>query len=288
MMQTVIFSIRLPRLLVVSLCGATLSTAGVISQGLFRNPLASPSVLGASSGGVLGAVIVYYFVSPWHHWFLLPAGAFLATLATMACILFLFRSFCEADSSQLLICGFVITTLLGAISSLLISLMLPQIERASSLMQWMMGGFNGRSWDHFIFALPSAVLGLVLASTLVRKLDVLCLGEELASSLNINVRTLQRTSVLAIAFLVGSSVSVAGALPFVGLIIPHITRQFTGPMHRYLLPSSIFNGMILLILADMFAQKVFYPREFEVGTLTSLLGVVFFFTILFRSRHART
>lgn len=285
MLETVLFSIRLPRLFLASLCGASLSAAGVISQGLFRNPLASPSVLGASSGGVLGAVLVYYFVSPWYHWILLPSGAFLATLLTMFCVLSLFRTLSGSDSSHLLVCGFAITSFLGAMSSLIISLMLSQIEKASSLMQWMMGGFNGRTWEHLLFALPFALLGLILAWSIVRRLDLLSFGEELASSLNVNVAQLQTRSIFVIALLVGSSVSVAGALPFVGLIIPHITRYFTGSVHRFLLPCSMVNGMILMLLADCLAQRIFYPQEFEVGTLTSLLGVSFFFFLLWRREH---
>lgn len=284
--ETVLYSIRLPRLVLVALCGACLSAAGVISQGLFRNPLASPSVLGASSGGVLGAVLVYYFVNPWQHWLFLPLGSFLATLITMFFILMLFKKVCGGDSSKLLICGFAMTTFLGAMSSLLISLILSQVEKASSLMQWMMGGFSGRGWEHFFFAFPSALLGLFCAFSLVRSLDVLAMGEEVASSLNVDLVHLQYMCVLAIAFLVGASVSVAGALPFVGLIVPHITRKLTGSMNRYLLPCSIFNGVFILILGDFVAQKVLYPRELELGTLSSVVGVVFFFALILRRKDA--
>ncbi len=282
MLWTVFFSIRLPRLLVASLCGAALSAAGVLSQGLFRNPLASPSVLGASAGGVLGAILVFYFVSPWLHWLLLPLGAFAATLLTMGFVLMLFRSLRGTDSSQLLICGFAITTLLGACTSLLLSFMLPQMERTLSLLRWMMGGFSGRGWIHFSMALGPALMGSFFAFRLVRKLDVLSFGEELASSLNITIPKLQVQTICAIALLVAASVAVAGALPFVGLMVPHVCRSLCGPMHRSLLLLSMIWGMILLLLADALAQKILFPRELEVGTLTSILGVVFFFIILLR------
>jgi iron complex transport system permease protein len=283
--NTVLYSIRLPRLLVACLCGASLSAAGVVSQGLFRNPLACPSVLGASSGGVLGAVLVYYCFNPWHHWYLLPTGAFLATLITMFCLLTLFRSLSQQNSSELLLCGFALTTVLGALSSFVINLLLPQIERASSLMQWMMGGFSGRGWNHILFALPFSLLGITIAFSLVRKLDVLTLGEERALSLNVNVIHLQRLCVLSIACLVGASISIAGALPFVSLVVPHITRRFTGSSHRLLLPCSILNGMLLLIMGDALAQKALYPRELEVGLFSALLGGVFFFFKLLRHSH---
>ena len=286
LLSTVFLSIRLPRLLVAALCGGALSAAGVLSQGLFRNPLASPSVLGATAGGVLGAVVVFYCVNPWLHWFWLPSGAFLATLLTMGLVLVIFRSLGAAESSQLLICGFAITTLLGAFTSLLISLMLPQIEKTASLLQWMMGAFNGRGWGHLLMALPAVLAGLALAFSLARKLDLLAFGDDLASSLNIAIPKLQHQSIVAIALLVGASVAVAGALPFVGLIVPHITRKFTGPLHHLLLPVSILHGMILLIIADLFAQKLLFPRELEVGTLTSVLGVIFFFIILNRRDYA--
>ncbi len=283
--ETIFLEIRLPRLLLVALSGATLSAAGVLSQALFRNPLASPSVLGASSGGVLGAILIYYFVSPWLHWCLLPAAAFAGTLITMLCVLGLSKNFCKGDHAHLLMCGFAMTTLLGAISSLVLSLLLTQGERAVSLLQWMMGGFNGRGWNYFLFALPSAFFGILFAFSVARKLDVLSLGEELASSLNIHVEKLQFVSVFAIALLVASSVSVAGALPFVSLMVPHITRFFTGPLNRNLLPYSLLNGMTLLVMADLLAQRLLYPKEIEVGTLTALIGVLFFFTILLRNKN---
>ena len=279
--RTVLFSIRLPRVLLAALCGASLSAAGVISQGLFQNPLASPSVLGASSGGVLGAILVYYFAKPWLHWFLLPSSAFLGTLLTLSFVLMMFKRGNGWDSAHLLICGFVITTFLSAVSSMILAILLPQFEKAASLMQWMMGGFSGRSWEHLAFALPGSVLGFLLSFSLARKLDVLSLGDEMAGALNVQVRSLQRWSVIAIALLVGSATSVAGALPFVGLIVPHISRGLVGSSHRVLLPFSILNGMLLIVLADFFAQRLLFPRELDLGSFTSLLGVGFFFWLFF-------
>ncbi len=284
--MTIFFSIRLPRCLLAALCGGALAAAGVISQGLFRNPLASPSVLGASAGGSLGAIIVFYLTSPWLHWFLLPAGSFLATLFTMAIVLLLSRRVLEAGGSQLLICGFALTTFLSAVSSFLMSFMLDKIDKLASLMQWMMGGFNGRSWEHVLMSLPVTIMGLGLAYPLARKLDILSLGEELASSLNVDIRRTQQHSVIAIALLVASSVCVAGALPFIGLIIPHLTRKMTGSKHSHLLILSVINGMILLLIADACAQKIFFPREIEVGILTSLIGVIFFFMIFLKKSYA--
>lgn len=285
MLTTIFFSIRLPRCLLAAFCGGALAAAGVISQGLFRNPLASPSVLGASAGGSLGAVIVFYLTSPWLHWFLLPAGSFLATLLTMVIVLVLSRRAFEAGSSHLLICGFALTTFLSAISSFLMSFMLDQVDKLASLLQWMMGGFNGRSWEHIGMSLPVSSMGLVLAYSLARKLDILALGEELANSLNVDIRQTQQLSIVAIALLVASSVCVAGALPFIGLIVPHITRKITGSKHRDLLIMSVINGMILLLVADTCAQKLFFPREIEVGILTSVIGVLFFFIIFFKKNY---
>lgn len=281
--DTVLYSLRLPRLIVACLCGASLSAAGVVSQGLFRNPLACPSVLGASSGGVLGVILIYFFFSPWQHWFAIPLGAVLTTALTMFLLLKLFRSLSSQQSSQLLLCGFALTTLLAAFSSLLMSFLLTQMEKTMSLMQWMMGGFSGRGWEHVFLGLPLVLLGICLAFLQTAKLDMLTFGEELASSMNLDVNKLQKLSVFSIACLVGASVSVAGTLPFVSLIVPHFTRKFTGAAQRFLLPCSILNGMILLIVGDFLAQRLFYPKEMELGIFTSLLGGIFFLSKILRS-----
>ncbi|MBI2601614.1 MAG: iron chelate uptake ABC transporter family permease subunit [Deltaproteobacteria bacterium] len=284
LVKTILLSIRLPRVLLAGLCGGVLSAAGVLSQGVFRNPLASPSVLGASAGGVFGAVLVFFFSSPWMHWYLLPAGAFLGTLLSMSLVLGLVLAGVGRDTSHLLISGFALAILFGSLTSLLSSLLLPDWEKASSLMHWMLGGLSGSGWSHLATACPPAVLGLGLAFFLVRRLDVLALGEDVAESLSVSIRATQVLCISAISLLVASAVSVAGALPFIGLIVPHVTRQILGPSHRRLLPFTILNGMTLLIAADFLCQIVLSPRELEVGSLTSLLGVAFFFAILFKAR----
>lgn len=282
---TILFSIRLPRVVLVCLCGASLSAAGVLSQGLFRNSLASPSILGVNSGGVLGAILVYSLCEPWHYWYLIPMGSFLSCLFSMALLLFLFQRIKGRETGSLLILGFCLTTFFGALTSLLMSFLLPQMERLSSLLRWMMGGFHGRSWEHVMMCLPFFCLASVFSVPLLRKLDVLNFGEEIAETLNINIQHLQRLCIVLMSLFVSSSVSVSGLVPFVGLIVPHMTRSIFGPSHTKLFYLSMLNGMSLLLFADFLSQHLMYPEELQVGIFSSLLGSLVFFKILLGNKH---
>ena len=283
--QTLLFGIRLPRIALVMTCGASLAAAGVISQGLFRNPLASPSILGTNAGGVLGAILVFYTSSHWHSWQTLPIGAFLGSVTASFIILALTSSKLGQNTSNLIICGFALASLYSALSSMVLSILLSDIEKSSHIMRWMMGGFSGKPWHHLIIGIPTSVIGLAIAKSLCQKLDVLTLGEDLAHSLSVNVRNLKIVGVTVIALLVSTSVSIAGMLPFVGLMVPHISRKMIGSTHQKLLFLSVLNGMSLVLLADLIARTMIAPKEIEVGAITSIVGVIFFFVILMRRKH---
>jgi iron complex transport system permease protein len=282
--STILFEIRFPRMLVAALCGAGLAAAGVLSQGLFRNSLASPSILGTTTGGSLAAAMTFYFGAAYHHWLSLPASAFIGACVATYALYALSRRLLNFEIHTLLLAGFALNALLGACTSLVISLMLEDQQKASAVMHWLMGGFSARGMEHFWMGLIPIVLGVVLALRITIKLDVLSLGEEVAQTLSVDIRSLWRLAVVAIALLVAGSVSIAGAIPFVGLMVPHITRLIFGPQHTRLLTLSMINGASLVLLADLVARTWRAPQETEVGVLISLLGAPFFVWLLTTER----
>lgn len=286
--RTIIFSIRLPRIVVAALAGAALSAAGVISQGLFRNSLASPSVLGSEAGAALAAASVFYLGAAYLHWLLLPAAAFAGALAaTSALFVIARRQGPSTPLATLLLAGFALNALLAAFTSLFLSLLLEDVQKSAAAMHWLLGGFGAKGWEHASMMLPPLALGFALAARLAARLDVLALGEEVAASLSVALPDLRRGAFAAIALLVGAAASVSGAVPFVGLIVPHATRRLAGPRHGPLLALSALNGATLMLVADLAARTVRAPRELEVGILTSLLGAPFFLWLLSRKPEER-
>jgi len=292
MAETILATVRLPRVLVVACSGGALAVAGVVSQGLFRNELASPSVLGTEAGGSCAAALVFYLGSMAQHWLVVPVAAATGALLTTMCLL---RITDKSDSissgagnqdlARLLLVGLALSATAGAITSLVVSLALEDYLKASAMLHWLFGGFIGKGWEHVEMILPLFILGTAIAWTLAPKLDVLALGADVATSLGVEQRRLRRKAIVAIALLVGGSVAVAGAVPFVGLIVPHATRALIGPKHRALLMMSLVNGMTLLLIADLIARTVRAPREMEVGVLTALIGAPFFLWLLLKQRR---
>jgi len=283
-MQTVLFNIRLPRILVGSLVGGSLAAAGVLSQGLFQNPLASPSVIGTTAGGSVAAALMFFTGVGGFHWLSLPLAAFTGCVVSTSIILLLASTKKMHSVETLLLAGFALNALFGAVTSFVLTLLLSDFQKFPALMFWMMGGLDAKGWWHLNILWPSVLLGVVLAWRISPKLDVLALGTDVASTLNVKVNSLRVISIITIAILVGAAVSVAGAISFVGLVVPHITRIQFGPHHRRLLFYSFLNGSTLVILSDVLARTLWSPQEVQVGILISILGSVFFFWLLF-NRH---
>jgi len=285
--RTVLLSIRLPRTLTAGLTGGALAAAGVASQGLFRNALASPSVLGTEAGGSFGAVLLFYFGAAYWHWLSLPLAAFVGALGATAFIFVLAARGPTRTIEFLLLAGFAVNALAGALSSLVVSLSLEDYQKTGAIMHWLLGGFAGKGWEHVWMAAPPMVAGFALVIWLAPRLDVLALGEDVAASLSVDMRFLRRASIVAIAVLVGTAVAVAGAIPFVGLVVPHFTRLIAGPQHRRLVWLSTINGMSLVMLADLVARTIRAPAEIEVGILTSLIGAPFFLVLLLSQKKGQ-
>lgn len=280
--QVIVWLIRIPRVIVAMLVGAGLATAGAILQGLFRNPLAEPSLTGVGPGAALGAVLA--FVTGWslQSPSTLPLLAMAGAVTALALVYAMATRGGVTPMSTLLLAGVATGALISAISSLLLSLNIVNWQIAQEIVFWMMGGLESRTWTHVWLSAPFIALGLVVALLKARDLDLFLQGEETAASLGVNVEAAKRLLILSSAILTGASVAVAGTVGFVGLIVPHAVRLVLGPAHRVVLPASTVGGAVFLVLCDLLARTVHPPTEIRLGVVTALCGGPFFLILLLR------
>jgi iron complex transport system permease protein len=273
---TVIWQVRMPRLLVAILVGAALAASGVVLQAYFRNSLASPGLLGVSSGGAAGAVVAIALGCASLSLFVVPvaamAGAFAATLSVVA----LARR--ALSTERLLLAGVALNALLGAVTSYVLSHSTLSYERNSQILFWLLGGLEDRTWEHVAMALPVAVAAVALWP-LGRSMDLLSLGSEEAQSLGVDVRRLRRRMLLFSTLMTAVATSVAGTVGFVGLIVPHVLRLLVGPNHRRLIPLSIIGGAAFVLACDLLGRL---GGGVRLGIVTSLVGGPFFLWLLRR------
>ena len=258
LLETILWDIRLPRLLVACLSGGALAVAGVISQGVFRNPLAGPSIIGTVSGANLLVVLLMFTGFAEGNWLAQPLAAFLGSLLSTLVILKMSQKESFKSSGSLLLLGFSINAICAAATTFLLSLSMNEYNLSQSIMYWLLGGFNGKGWHHLWMGAPLLITGLVVAFRVAMKLNVLNLGEEIAQTLSIPVSSVKTLSIVAIAILVAASVASSGGISFVGLIVPHMTRIYMGAEHKNLMRVSFFNGMTLVVLADTFALSLIH------------------------------
>jgi iron complex transport system permease protein len=280
--QVIIWLIRVPRTVVAAFVGAGLAMAGALMQGLFRNPLAEPNIVGVGSGAVLGAVIVFVSGLALRSAIALPLAAFAGALVALATIYTIATRGGVTPISTLLLSGIALAALLGAISSLLISLSIVNWQVAQEIVFWMMGGLDSRTWTHVWISAPFILLSMFLSLYYARDLDLLMQGEETAAALGVEVESSKRAIIVTAALLTGSCVAVAGAVGFVGLIVPHVVRLFVGPSHRSLLPASCLAGAAFLIFCDLLARTLHPPTEIRLGIITAAFGAPFFLFLLVR------
>ena len=276
--ETIFLTIRLPRTIIAALCGGSLATAGVISQGLFRNVLASPAILGTSSGGSFCAVLAFFFSASVYHWYSVPLAAFAGAVVVTSLLIAVAGQ--GISGARLLLVGFAINTFFGALTSLLIFLLIEEHYKIASVLHWLFGGFDGRGWQHLQLLIGPVVIGLIICRIVASRLDTLFLGEGVAQSLGVKLPQLNRLAITAIALLVGSTVAVAGTLPFIGLMIPHVCRLVYGARHGQLLVFSFIHGMSFTLLIDIIARLFGGVREIDVGIMTTLIGGPFFLGVL--------
>lgn len=270
----IIYNIRIPRVLVGALTGINLALAGCILQGVLRNPLADPGFIGISGGAGLMAMSVMIL---WPELTaLVPAAAFAGAMLA-AGIIFVLSWDRGVQPLKLILAGVALAAFLaGGMSALMVF----HSDKVQGTVNWMAGGFQGRSWDHFQMILPYSLIGITGALFSHRYLNALQLGDEVAKGLGIRVAAARFSLMVLAALLAGSAVSVAGLLSFVGLIVPHITRMLVGSDFEYLLPCSAVLGATLVVAADTVARTAFSPVEVPVGVFMAFLGGPFFLYLL--------
>jgi len=286
--EIIVLKIRLPRVLMAALIGGGLAMTGATLQALFRNPMADPGIIGISSGGALAAVIsIATGFSTWHY-LALPASAFLGAFFTL-CLIYAVSARQDAASvTTLLLSGIAIGIFMGALISLVMS-RTSSTESLREIFFWLMGGLDGRGWDHLKVVFWPIALGCMALFFFTRDLNLLLLeGETGAHALGMSVRRVRALLLLWTALIIGAAVAFSGTVPFVGLIVPHIIRLIFGPNHRTLLPASFLAGGTLLVGADLLARTLVAPEELRLGILTSLIGVPFFLYLLQKDRRYGT
>ncbi len=275
----IIWSIRLPRVILGAMVGVGLSVAGAIFQGLFRNPMADPYVIGVSSGAALGAVVAILLLGSrsFQYTYGIPAFAFVCAVLTILLVYNLARTGGKVPVMTLLLAGIAVNSFLSALQSLA---MFYSGDRLHQVIFWLLGGFSSRGWDYVWMFIPYAVVGITIAFMYARELNGMLIGEEQAQHLGIDVERVKLMLLIAAALLIGSCVSVSGLIGFVGLIIPHMVRLIIGPDHRVLLPLVALTGAIFMVGADMAARTIIAPEELPVGVVTALIGGPFFVYLL--------
>ena len=272
MIRKLIFEVRLPRVFGALLVGGGLAAAGCVMQGLFRNPMADPYIIGTSTGGALGAACAIVFLGG----LIMPLFAFIGAAASTITVYIISKRNGRIAVETLLLSGIAVSLFLSAMLSFIMYMSGNSLHQ---IMFWMMGGFWNIYWDDVGLALLIPVAAIILY-VFSRDLNVMALGEEEAIHLGVNTERTKKILLLVSTFITAIAVSVSGCIGFVGLIIPHIMRIFTGPDHRILLPASILAGSILLIWADTVARTL--PIEIPVGIITAFLGAPFFIYLLRR------
>jgi iron complex transport system permease protein len=277
--RTIVWDLRLARILLVTITGAGLAGAGAAFQGLFRNPLADPFVIGASGGAALGATlaITLGWTSAWLGFGPVPLAAFVGALLAVGLAYGISEMSGQNNVLALLLAGIALSSAFSAGVSLLMVL---NDQDFVNVFFWLLGGFSGRSWPDLWVALPYVSIGLIGLGLLARPLDVLAFGEETAQGLGVAVQQVRLLIVICATIATAAAVASSGIIGFVGLIAPHIVRLLWGPIHARLLPASALLGAVLLLLADTAARTLLAPVELPVGILTALLGAPFFLYLL--------
>jgi len=278
--ETIVWSIRLPRILLGAIVGFALATAGTVMQGFFRNPMADPSIVGVSAGAAVGAVA--YIVSPVVLPFGLPAAAFVGALVAGFGVYLIATEGGRTPVATLLLAGIAVQTFLGAVISYLLLRAGDSLEEA---VFWLMGHLHASTWGKVRLALPLVAVFFLVLLAYARDLNVLLLGEEDAHTLGIEVERTKRVLLAGSSVITAVAVAVSGVIGFVGLVVPHMLRLVVGPDHRILLPTSALAGAVFLVATDTVARMG--PGEIPVGIVTAALGAPFFLYLL-RNREVHS
>jgi iron complex transport system permease protein len=291
--QLVLWSVRVPRIAAAAMIGGLLATSGAIMQGLFRNPLADPALVGVSSGGAFAAAAAIVFTDSEFgaalrllQTELLPLAAFAGSLATTVILYSISSRSGRTSIAIFLLAGVAITAITNAGIGLLV--FIADDRQLRDITFWMLGSMSGATWAKTGVITPVLLLALATCVFIARGLDLLVLGEADAFHGGVDVERLKRISIVLVAAMTGVAVSVCGVIGFVGIVVPHLLRLVIGPAHRLLLPASALLGAVLLVGADTLARTIVAPAEMPIGILTAAVGAPFFLAILLRQRGLAT
>lgn len=284
--ETIVVQIRLPRIVLGAVVGAALAAAGTSMQGLFRNPMADPFIIGISSGAALGAastIILGMIVLRIDPGYTVQLMAFVGALSAVLLVYSVAKMDHRIPVQTLLLAGIAVASFLSALTSFLIYLYARDVF---SVLFWLIGSLGASKWDDVATVSPIIVIGALVLTLYARDLNSILLGEETARHLGVEVERVKKLILVVSSLVTAAAVSVSGIIGFVGLIIPHIMRLIVGPDHRILLPSSALVGGIFLIWCDVIARMVVAPAELPIGIITSLFGAPFFIYLLYRQKKA--
>jgi len=284
-MNTIIVDIRLPRVILAGLVGAALALAGATYQGLFRNPLADPYLIGVAQGASVGAIIGFLLPAAWQisSFGLVPLLAFAGGILATFIVYMLARVGKTLPVTTLILAGVALSALLSSISSYLI---ISSGDKMHGIIFWLMGSFSSSQWSEVWIILPYLVAGTSVILIFARLLNVMQLDEEQAQQLGVNVEKFKLILLAAATLITSASVAFVGTIGFVGIIIPHAVRLIWGSDHRFLLPLCILSGAIFMILTDLISRTILAPTEIPIGVITALCGAPFFLYLLRKRRKA--
>ena len=280
---TIVYQIRLPNTALMVLTGMALGGSGAAYQGLFRNPLADPYIIGVASGAGLGAVLA--MAANWPDSLLgmatVPIAAFIAALITVGIVYAIARVGRSTPVTTLILAGVAVSSFATAMTSLIMLLSADELHRA---VNWMVGGFALGGWEPVLASLPYLLIGLTVLALLGRHLNVLQFGDEQARQMGLDVERSKLVIVVAASLVAATAVAFSGIIAFVGLIVPHVARLLWGADYRRILPLAIMIGGSFLLAADVVARVVLAPRELPVGVITAVVGAPFFLWLLYRAK----
>lgn len=285
----VLMDVRMPRFLLGFLVGAVLAVSGAILQGLFRNPLADPGLIGVSAGASLAAIAVIVLGSTWLGGWItfagdwaLPVAAFVGGSGTVLLAWRIANRAGQTSVATLLLAGIAINAVAGAATGLLT--FYATDEELRSLTFWTMGSLGHATWQHLLVGAPFMFLALIATPWLIRPLDAFLMGESVVGHLGYRTDTVKKVAIVVVGLGVGAAVAVSGLIGFVGLVVPHLVRQLVGASHRVVLPLSALLGGTLLVAADSIARVVVSPAELPIGLIMALIGGPFFLVLLIRTK----
>lgn len=280
---TIILDLRIPRIILAALVGAGLSVSGVVYQGMFKNPMADPYVLGVSSGAALGATIaivlgvenLFFGIGA------IPIFAFLSALITVIFVYNIARNGSRVQVVTLLLSGISVSFLMSSIISLIMIFNRNHVER---IVFWLMGSVSGAGWEQIKIILPVIIIGTIVAVVFSRDLNIIVTGDDTARSLGIEVDTVKKILLALCSIMIAVCVSFSGIIGFVGLVVPHVFRMIFVTDHRVLLPLSCVGGAIFMVIADTIARNLIPPIEIPVGVITAMVGAPYFIALIYKNK----